>query len=68
MDYSAVRLRKHEGKRIRSGHLWIYSNEIDNKLTPLKSFTTGQPVLIEDSNGKALGLGYINPNNLLVFV
>ncbi|PCJ46791.1 MAG: RlmI/RlmK family 23S rRNA methyltransferase [Gammaproteobacteria bacterium] len=65
MDYSAVRLRKHEGKRIRSGHLWIYSNEIDNKLTPLKSFTTGQPVLIEDSNGKALGLGYINPNNLL---
>jgi 23S rRNA (cytosine1962-C5)-methyltransferase len=65
MDLATVRLRKHEAKRIRNGHLWIYSNEIDNKITPLKSFSVGQLVLIEDSNGKSLGLGYINPNNLL---
>ena len=65
MNLSTVRLRKHEAKRIRMGHLWIYSNEIDNKATPIKSFTQGELVLVEDSNGKSLGIGYINPNNLL---
>ena len=65
MNLATLRLRRHEEKRIRNGHLWIYSNEIDNKVTPIKSFTVGQSVLIEDANGKPLGIGYINPNNLL---
>jgi len=65
MDLSPLRLRKHEEKRIRNGHLWIYSNEVDTKVTPLKSFIPGQLVLVEAFNGKPLGVGYINPNNLL---
>ena len=65
MNLAPVRLRKFEEKRIKNGHLWIYSNEIDNKVTPIKSFEVGQTVIVEDSHGKPLGLGYINPNNLL---
>ena len=65
MQLSTLKLRKHEEKRLKNGHLWIYSNEIDTKTTPLKNFTVGEPVLIEASTGKALGVGYINPNNLL---
>ncbi len=65
MNPATLRLKKFEDKRIRNGHLWVYSNEIDNKVTPIKSFDVGQSVLIEDANGKPLGLGYINPNNLL---
>ena len=65
MNSSILKLRKNEEKRIKNGHLWIYSNEIDTNVTPLKSFSIGETVLIETSNGKALGTGYINPNNLL---
>ncbi len=65
MSIANLRLKKNEEKRIKSGHLWIYSNEIDTEQTPLKSFEPGQQVLIETSTGKALGIGYINPHNLL---
>jgi len=65
MTPATLRLRKHEEKRIKNGHLWVYSNEIDTQVSPLKSFTGGQTVLIETATGKPLGVGYINPNNLL---
>ena len=65
MNLATLRLRKYEEKRINNGHLWIYSNEVDTKVNPLKSFEVGQAVLIEASTGKPLGVGYINPNNLL---
>jgi 23S rRNA (cytosine1962-C5)-methyltransferase len=65
MSLANVRLKKNEEKRIKSGHLWIYSNEIDTQQTPLKAFTPGQPVVIESATGKPLGIGYINPHNLL---
>ncbi|MEK6731381.1 MAG: class I SAM-dependent rRNA methyltransferase [Pseudomonadota bacterium] len=51
--------------RLKRGHLWIYSNEINNLKTPLKSFETGELINIHDSFGNNLGVGYINPHNLL---
>lgn len=65
MPLATLRLRKNEEKRLKNGHLWIYSNEVDNQATSLKSFSVGEPVIIEANNGKALGVGYVNPNNLL---
>ncbi len=64
-DFATLRLRKDEDRRLRAGHLWVYSNEIDVEATPLRDFQPGQPVAIQASNGKALGTGYINPNVLL---
>lgn len=58
-------LKKNEDRRILAGHLWIYSNEIDPKFTPLKNFSAGDLVEIEAYNHKTLGVGYINPNTLL---
>ncbi len=64
-DFAPVRLRKDEDRRLRTGHLWVYSNEIDVAATPLRNFQPGQLVAIQASNGKALGTGYINPHALL---
>ncbi len=58
-------LRKGEEKRIRAGHLWVYSNEIDTVRTPLKSIEPGSACLVEDAQGKALGVGYVNPHSLI---
>ena len=64
-DFGIVRLRPHEDRRIRQGHLWVYSNEIDTQVTPLKAFEPGEPVIVEVANGKPLGVGYINPHSLI---
>ena len=60
-----LRLKKNEERRIKQGHVWIYSNEVDNQATPLKSFEPGQQVIVEASNGKELGLAYVNPQTLI---
>ena len=60
-----VFLKKGEDRRLRVGHLWVFSNEIDTKRSPLSSFTPGQSVLIADSGGRMLGSGYINPASLI---
>lgn len=60
-----LRLRKNEDRRLRAGHLWVYSNEVDVEATPLRNFQPGQPVTIQASNGKFIGTGYINPHVLL---
>ncbi|MDR1057634.1 MAG: class I SAM-dependent rRNA methyltransferase [Coxiellaceae bacterium] len=58
-------LKKNEERRILAGHLWIYSNEIDTKLSPLKNFTPGEIIEIRTPNNKFLASGYINPQTLL---
>lgn len=61
----SLRLKKNEERRLKQGHLWIFSNEIDNQITPLKAFSAGQTVVIEAANGKPIGVGYVNPNTLI---
>lgn len=60
-----LRLKKGEDKRLRAGHLWIYSNEVDTQVTQLKAYTPGQCVTIETVHGKALASAYVNPNSLI---
>ncbi len=64
-DYPVLKLKKNEDKRIRAGHLWVYSNEIDTKQTPLKEFSAGEMTQLLDANGKSLGFAYVNPNSLI---
>ena len=63
--FAPLRLRKDEDRRLRAGHLWVYSNEVDVVATPLTDLAPGQPVAIQASNGKTLGTGYLNPHTLL---
>ncbi len=64
-DIAALRLKRGEERRLRAGHCWVFSNEIDTSATPLKSFEPGQAVLIEAANGKPVGVGYVNPHSLI---
>ncbi|WP_416138211.1 class I SAM-dependent rRNA methyltransferase [Halomonas sp. HK25] len=65
MTLSSLRLKKHADRRLKAGHLWLYSNEIDTDATPLKGLEPGQQVVVEAANGKALGVAYVNPNSLI---
>jgi len=60
-----LQLNKNADRRLSGGHLWIYSNEVDVKKTPLKNFSAGEQVLVQSSHGKTLGVAMINPNNLI---
>ncbi len=62
---AALRLRKNEERRLRAGHLWVYSNEVDSAATPLSGFQPGDVVEIQTHTGKALGTGYVNPHSLI---
>lgn len=65
MAHPDLYLKKNEDKRLRKGHLWVFSNEVDTKRSPLDQFAAGDLVVIKDSNGKSLGSAYINPNTLV---
>ncbi len=57
-----VHLKKNEERRIRKGHLWVYSNEINDSL---KSYEAGELVDVLDSRGNFVARGYINPHSLI---
>ncbi len=65
MQLAPLILKKNEERRLRQGHLWVYSNEVDVARTPLTAFTPGQPVAIQGIDGKVLGSGYVNPHSLI---
>lgn len=60
-----LKLKKNEEKRLRSGHLWIFSNEVDIAQTPLKSMAAGELVQVSDSKGASMGIAYVNPDTLI---
>lgn len=65
MEFAPLILKKNEERRLRNGHLWIFSNEVDVERTPLTAFEPGQAVVIQASDGKPLGNGYVNPHSLI---
>ncbi|MEE4136407.1 MAG: hypothetical protein V2I32_10045, partial [Desulforhopalus sp.] len=65
MERGTLRLKRHEERRLRGGHLWIYSNEVDSSLTPLRQFRPGEQATVEDHTGKSLGTAYVNPASLI---
>lgn len=60
-----LRLRRGEDRRLRAGHLWVFSNEIDTKATPLAGFEPGAQVRIVGDRDHVLGVGYLNPATLI---
>lgn len=64
-DLPRLRLKKNEDRRLRGGHLWIFSNEVDTAATPLKAFRAGDLAVVENARGESLGLAYVNPDSLI---
>ncbi|SHF32299.1 23S rRNA (cytosine1962-C5)-methyltransferase [Microbulbifer donghaiensis] len=52
-------------RRLKRGHLWIYSNEVDTKRSPLKGIEPGCQCPVLDSQGKPLGTAFVNPGQLI---
>ncbi|MGH8453372.1 MAG: hypothetical protein ACRESW_02375, partial [Nevskiales bacterium] len=65
MNLPVLTLKAREDKRLRIGHLWIYSNEVDTARSPLKGLAPGGLCRVEDSRGQTLGLATVNPNTLI---
>ena len=65
MDLPILRLKKNEERRLRAGHVWIYSNEIDIKTSPLKNFSAGMEVTVQAHDKTWLGTAYVNPHSLI---
>jgi 23S rRNA (cytosine1962-C5)-methyltransferase len=65
MAHDEIFLKKHEDKRLRQGHLWVFSNEIDTKRSPLEQFAAGDLVQVKTDEGKVMGTAYINPQSLI---
>ena len=61
----SLRLKKGAGRRLRAGHLWVYSNEVDTAVTPLKTMSAGSEVVVEDASGKFVAMAVVNPASLI---
>lgn len=57
-------LKKGEDRRIRSGHPWVFSNELQSSPRGLPA---GEYVELRDNKGNYLARGYGNPNSLIAF-
>jgi len=58
------RLNSGADRRIKAGHPWVYSNELQK--SP-KGITPGQKIMLADAGGKFLAWGYGNPSSLIAF-
>jgi 23S rRNA (cytosine1962-C5)-methyltransferase len=65
MEAAPLYLKKREEKRLRNGHPWLFSNEVDVGRSPLKSYIPGQPVQVRTHGEDVVGYGYINPQSLI---
>jgi len=65
MNLPVLVLKSQADRRLKLGHLWIYSNEVDVEKSPLKNFSMGEQALVTAQNGKPLGIALMNPNGLI---
>ena len=60
-----VTLSPRAEKRLKSGHLWIFSNEIDSEKTDMSVIADGEQVAVCNSGGKIFAHAMMNPKSLI---
>ena len=60
MQYK-IKLKRNCDKRIKSGHLWIFNNELEN----IPSYPPGSIVEVFDSKNNSYGSAFFNPGSLI---
>ena len=63
--HPTLRLLTREDRRLRAGHPWVFSNEVDVARTALKTLAPGTLVELQDGRGERLGLAHANPGTLI---
>jgi 23S rRNA (cytosine1962-C5)-methyltransferase len=58
-----ITLKKNADRRIRKGHLWVFSNEIQTP--PISELSPGSLHELKDFHGEFLGMVYANPASLI---
>jgi 23S rRNA (cytosine1962-C5)-methyltransferase len=61
---TTIRLKKNEDRRIRSGHPWVFSNEIERIDGEREAGISAE---LFDASGGFLGSGYYTPHSLIAF-
>jgi 23S rRNA (cytosine1962-C5)-methyltransferase len=61
---TVIRLKKNEDRRIRAGHPWVFSNEIDRIEGAREA---GVAAELYDAAGGFLGCGHYTPHSLIAF-
>ena len=62
---STLYLNKQADRRLKKGHLWIYSNEVDIGRSPLKTLHPGELVSVYSHSEQFLGRAMMNPQTLI---
>ena len=65
MDLPELKLKRREDRRLRAGHLWVYSNDVDTAATPLKTMRPGAIVRLVSSQDRFIGYAGVSPNQLI---
>ena len=65
LDFPFLKLKRGEDRRLRAGHLWVFSNEVDTVATPLTKLERGARVRVVTDRDQFLGYAYVNPNALI---
>ena len=60
-----LRLKHGEDRRLASGHLWVFSNEIDTEATPLTAFAPGALAELRSHRDAFIGFVCVNPHALI---
>ncbi|MFP4276619.1 MAG: class I SAM-dependent rRNA methyltransferase [Wenzhouxiangella sp.] len=62
---AAIILKNGEDRRLRAGHLWVFSNEVDVAASPLTDLVAGQLANVIDAAGRTVGTALVNPHSLI---
>jgi len=65
IESQVLKLKRGEDRRLRAGHLWVFSNEVDTAATPLTRLERGSRVRVVTDRDQFLGHAYVNPNALI---
>ncbi len=60
-----LRLKRGEERRLASGHLWVFSNEVDTEATPLAAFAPGALAQLRSQRDAFMGYVCVNPHALI---
>jgi 23S rRNA (cytosine1962-C5)-methyltransferase len=62
--HPVIKLRPREGRRVRAGAPWVFSNEIVMD-SATKALAAGSIVTVQGDDGVVFGTGYFNPASLI---